>query len=564
MESTHVTEPQRAYAAKPWLRHYPPEVPHQLPYPEEPLYRLLERAETAHARTPATLFLGARLTYGEIGKMARRLAAGLQALGVRKGDRVAIMLPNCPQAVIAYYGVLMAGAVMVQVNPLYSPRELAHQLGDSGARVLIALDLVYPKLASLDLDRIVLTGLQEYMPIPIRWIAPLKLKPPKVTYGGKLLRWQELLEHQPLTEPVAVDPDDVAMLQYTGATTGLAKGCMLTHRNLMVNVTQCDTWVYRRPDGPTTVLAALPFFHVYGMTTVLNFSVCKGATMVLLPRFEPKQVLKLIDKYRPTLFPGAPAMYVALNHSPDVKRYRLDSVEACISGAAPLPLEVQQQFEKLTGGRLVEGYGLTEASPVTHANPIWGRRKEGSIGLPWPDTEARIVSLETGEDLPVGEVGELVIRGPQVMKGYWNRPDATAETLRDGWLYTGDIARMDSDGYFYVVDRKKDMVIVSGFNVYPREVEEVLFLHPAVKEAVVLGMPDEFKGEIVKAYIVLKEDQSATADELIGYCREHLAPFKVPKQVEFRSELPKTLIGKVLRRALKEEALASRDQKAGG
>ncbi len=548
-----------SYAAKPWLRSYPAEVPSTLQYPNEPLYALLERAAQRHGDRAGTIFFGARLTYGELLTQARRMAAGLVALGVKKGDRVALMLPNCPQGIIGYYGALMAGAVVVQVNPLYMERELKHQLSDAGAKVMIALDLVYPKLRGLGLDHIFVTSIPEYMPIPTRWLAPLKLKPPKIAYGGAVKRWSELLAHSPIAAPVQVDPvGDLALLQYTGATTGLAKGCMLTHRNLMANVYQTAAWLYRtKPGEELRVLAALPFFHVYGMTTVMNFTIHLAGTMVVQPKFEAKESLKLIQKYRPKIFPGAPTMYVALNHTPGVEKFRLDSIDACISGAAPLPVEVQQTFEKLTGGRLVEGYGLTEASPVTHANPIWEKRKEGSIGLPWPDTEARIVDPATGEPVPVGEVGELTIRGPQVMQGYWNRPDATAETLRDGWLYTGDMARMDEEGYFYIVDRKKDLIIAGGFNIYPREVEEVLFLHRGIKEAVVVGVPDAYRGESVKAFVVAKEGYTLEASEVIEFCRQHLAAYKVPRQIEFRNELPKSLVGKVLRRVLLEEEKAA-------
>lgn len=548
------------YEAKPWLRSYPSEVQPALPYEGLALYELLDRAAERYGDSTATIFFGARLNYRQVHDQARRLAAGLVKLGVRKGDRVALMLPNCPQAIIAYYGALMAGAVVVQVNPLYMPRELKHQVGDSGARVMIAIDLAYSKVSQLDLEHVVYTGLQDYMPVPIRWVAPLKLKPPKISYRGRVKPWASLLEAAPLPQPVKVDPaEDLALLQYTGATTGLPKGCMLTHRNLVANVLQVEAWLYKaRRGGGLVTLAALPFFHVYGMTTVMNFSVHMGGTMVLQPKFEPREALKLIEKYRPSVFPGAPTMYVALNHVPDVKRYRLDSVEACISGAAPLPVEVQQTFESLTGGRLVEGYGLTEASPVTHANPIWGRRKAGSIGLPWPDTECKIVDPATGAEVPVGEVGELLVRGPQVMKGYWNRPEATAEVLRDGWLYTGDMARMDEEGYFFIADRKKDLIIAGGFNIYPREVEEVLYLHRGIQEAAVVGVPDAYRGETVKAFIVPKEGHTLDAQEIKEFCRQHLAAYKVPRQIEFRTELPKSLVGKVLRRVLLEEEQAAR------
>lgn len=540
---------------------YPREVSPSLTYDRLAIYDLLERAAQRHGEVTATVFYGARLTYRAIHDQARRLAAGLIALGVQKGDRVALMMANMPQAVIAYYGALMAGAVVVQVNPLYMPRELKHQLADSGARVLIALDLTYPKVSQLGLDHVVYTGMPDYMPIPMRWIAPLKLKPPRIAYGERVLRWSELLAHPPLAKPVPVDPAaDLALLQYTGATTGLAKGCMLTHQNMIANVQQTEAWLYRAKRGADLVaLAALPFFHVYGLTTLMNFVVHLGGTMVLQPRFDPKETLKLIQKYRPSIFPGAPTMYVGINHTPGVERYRLDSIEACISGAAPLPVEVQQTFERLTGGRLVEGYGLTEASPVTHANPIWGHRKEGSIGLPWPDTEVKVIDPATGEEVEAGQVGEMLIRGPQVMKGYWNRPEATSEVLRDGWLHTGDIVRMDEEGFFYVVDRQKDVIIAGGYNIYPREVEEVLFTHRGVKEAVVVGVPDAYRGETVKAYVVPKEGYTLDASELIDFCRQNLAAYKAPRMVEFRTELPKSLVGKVLRRLLLEEERARKE-----
>lgn len=552
--------------SKPWLTAYPPEVPPQLTYPDEPLYASLEEAAAHAGGAIATIFFGAKLTYRKLHDQARRLAAGLLALGLQKGDRVAIMLPNSPQAVIAYYGALMAGAVVVEVNPSYVHRELQHQIKDSGARVIIALDQLYSKVVGLDMDHMIFTGLHAYMPIPQRWLAPLKLRPPKLTYDKMVHRWRELLAHPPLARPVQVDPQkDLALLQYTGATTGLAKGCMLTHANLMANVRQVAAWLHKvKPGDRNMTLAALPFFHVYGMTMVMNFMVHIAGTMLLMPKFNAQDALNLIQKYRPRFFPGSPTMYVGINHMRYVKTYRLDSIDVCISGAAPLPVEVQQTFESLTKGRLVEGYGLSEASPVTHANPIWDRRKEGSIGLPWPDTEVRIVDPETGEDLPQGEVGEMVVRGPQVMQGYWNLPEATARTLRDGWLYTGDMARMDEDGYFFIVDRMKDVIIAGGFNIYPREVEDVLYLHRGIKEAAVVGIPDEYRGETVKAFVVPKQGYTLDEQEVINHCREYLAGYKVPRQIEFRQDLPKSLVGKVLRRVLREEEQAAQQQKGAG
>ncbi|HEY8417385.1 MAG TPA: long-chain fatty acid--CoA ligase [Limnochordales bacterium] len=550
------------YADRPWTRYYPPGVPPSLTYPEESLVQPLLRSAQAHPDRPAMLFFGKPTTYGELLAQVRRAAAGLAALGVRKGDRVAIMLPNSPQCVISYYAVLWLGAVVVMVNPLYTPRELQTQLADSGARHIIVLDIMYPKVAQVRADtaveRIVVTALQEYLPFPLNWLFPLQLRRQgqavRVPAEPHITRWQDLLAHAPAGEPAPVSPkEDLAALQYTGGTTGTPKGAMLTHFNLYANCVQIAAWLSEFKEDSFRVLGALPFFHVYGLTTVLNYTIFGGGTMILVPRFETNQVLKLIQRYRPHVFPGAPTMYVAILNHPKARQVDMRSIAACISGAAPLPAEVQTKFEALTGGRLVEGYGLTEASPVTHANPIWGHRKVGSIGVPWPDTECRIVNPETGEDVPVGHDGELLVRGPQVMKGYWNKPEETAMALRDGWLWTGDIARMDEDGYFYIVDRKKDMIIAGGFNIYPREVEEVLFMHPAVQEAAVVGVPDPYRGETVKAFVVLKAGAQATADELIAHCRQHLAAYKVPKLLEFRSELPKSLVGKVLRRVLLEE-----------
>lgn len=555
---------------RPWIRHYPPGVPPSLDYREESLVQPLLRSARAHPGRPAMLFFGKPTTYGELLDQVQRAAAGLAAMGVQKGDRVAIMLPNSPQCVIAYYAVLWLGAVVVMVNPLYTPRELRTQLADSGARHIIALDVMYPKVAEVKadtgLERVIVTGVQDYLPFPLNLLFPLTVKrqgqTTKVPPAAHITRWRDFLAHKPHDQPVPVSArDDLAALQYTGGTTGIPKGAMLTHFNLYANCMQIGAWLSEFKEEPFRVLAALPFFHVYGLTTVLNYTIFGGGTMILVPRFNVDDILKLIQKHRPHIFPGAPTMYVAILNHPRARQMDLSSIAACISGAAPLPVEVQTAFEELTGGRLVEGYGLTEASPVTHANPVWGQRKVGSIGLPWPDTDCRIVNPETGEDVPIGDEGELLIRGPQVMKGYWNKPEETAGALRDGWLWTGDIARMDEDGYFYIVDRKKDMIIAGGFNIYPREVEEVLFMHPAVQEAAVVGVPDPYRGETVKAYVVLKNGAQATADELIAHCRRHLAAYKVPKQLEFRTDLPKSLVGKVLRRVLLEEE--NRRQQAG-
>ncbi|WP_040952732.1 AMP-binding protein [Gorillibacterium massiliense] len=550
-------------SAKPWLDHYPPEVPQEYDYPAQNLAHFLVTSAASYPGHVALDFLGKKITYDRLLQSAYRFANALLRLGIRKGDRVAIMLPNCPQCVIAYYGTLLTGAVVVMTNPLYVPREIEHQLKDADVRVIVALDYLIERIEkameTAPLEYILVTSLKDYLPFPKNILFPIKAKKDgmaaHVTYNKRVLSFMQVLKMSS-SEPceVPVDPaQDLSLIQYTGGTTGYAKGVMLTHTNMIANTIQTKLWFYRSKKGEETYLAALPFFHVFGLTVLLNQAVYLAGTLILIPRFEINQVLKAIDRKKPTVFPGAPTMYIAINNHPDNKNYDLSSINICISGAAPLPLEVQEKFESLTGGKLIEGYGLTEASPVTHANNIWEKRKSGSIGIPFPDTEARIVHPSTGEEMPLGEIGELAIKGPQVMKGYWNRAEATAQTLREGWLYTGDLARIDEDGFFYILDRRKDMIIAGGYNIYPREVEEILFEHPCIREAVVAGVPDPYRGETVKAYIVLREGTSATAEEIKAWCKERLAAYKVPQLYDFRDKLPKTLVGKVLRRKLIED-----------
>jgi len=549
---------------RPWLSCYESGIPPSLEYPDQPLTTFLEKSARNHPEDPAILFYGRAISFKELKELTDRFASGLRRLGVGKGDRVAIMLPNVPQCVIAFFGALRIGAILVMTNPLYVERELEEQLKDSGAETLIGLDLFYPTIdrvhAKYPLKRIVLTRVNAYLPPMLKLLYPIKAKitgqwppiqsRPQIHWFGDVVAG----DSGPQSFPLAAS-DDVALLQYTGGTTGVPKGVMLTHRNLVANTLQSALWIgVKQKDR---ILSVLPFFHAYGLTACMSVSIARGATMILLPRFVTHDVLKTIHHYRPTIFPGVQAMYIAINSFPQVKNYDLSSIRACISGAGPLHAEVQERFEALTGGKVVEGYGLTEASPVTHANPILGNRKQGSIGLPFPDTDAKIVDLETGSrDLPVGEVGELMVRGPQVMMGYWQKPEETRAVLKDGWLRTGDMGRMDEEGYFFIVDRKKDMIKTRGENVYPREVEEILYRHRKVKEAVVVGLPDLYAGEFVKAYIVVKEGEQANAEEIIEYCKAEMARFKIPKVIEFRSELPKTMIGKVLRRVLQEEEMA--------
>ncbi|MBU5342643.1 MULTISPECIES: long-chain-fatty-acid--CoA ligase [Bacillaceae] len=550
---------------KPWLKHYPPQIPHTLTFEETSLQQLLKNTAEKYPNKIAIHFNGKELSYKELYESALKFAGYLQKIGIQKGDRVAIMLPNTPQSVISFYGVMMAGGIVVQTNPMYTERELAFQMKDSGAKAIVALDILFPRIKKIqgetELEHIIITAIKDYLPFPKNLVYPFIQKKQygysvKVEHKGNDHLFTEIMKHPALQEPIMNInfEEDLAILQYTGGTTGFPKGVMLTHKNLIANTKMCQAWLYKCREGEEIVLGALPFFHVYGMTTVMILSILQASKMVLIPKPDPEVLLKTIQSQRPTMFPGAPTMYIGMLNHPELSKYDLSSIDSCISGSAPLPVEVQEQFERLTGGKLVEGYGLTESSPVTHANLLWdGERVKGSIGLPWPDTLAEIRSVETGEPLPVGEIGELVVKGPQVMKGYWNRPEETQEVLKDGWLHTGDMGYMDEEGYFYIVDRKKDMIIASGYNIYPREIEEVLYEHPAVKEVVVAGVPDPYRGETVKAYIVLKEGTTVTEDELNKFARKNLAAYKVPRKYEFRDELPKTTVGKILRRQLVEE-----------
>jgi long-chain acyl-CoA synthetase len=560
-----------------WLAHYEPDVPHTLTYPDIPLHRLLEDTARRYPDKSATkmvlkyllggrLTIGGTLTYRELNSYADRFAAALVNLGVKPGDRVAVMLPNSPQFVIAFYGALKAGAIVVNINPTYTARELQHQLTDAGAETIILLNLFYKRLeearGQTPIKNTIVTHIFDLLPFPSKQLVHRAQQKEAdwvtVQPSASIHLFEKLLANAPAQSPrIAVKPDDVALFQYTGGTTGLPKAAMLTHRNLVTNTLQVTSFLPSAEPGKEKVMAAIPFFHVYGMTVAMNFAIYIGGEIVIVPNPRPiDHVMHVIDKERTTIFPGVPAMYIGIINHPAVNQTNLRSIKACISGSAPLPMEVQEKFGELTGGRLVEGYGLTETAPVTHCNPVYGERRAGSIGLPLPDVEARIVHPDTGLTVPWGsdEVGELLVRGPNVMKGYWNRTEETAATIdEDGWLHTGDIARMDEDGYFYIVDRKKDMIIASGYKVLPREVEEVLFAHPQILEAAVAGVPDSYRGETVKAFIVPKPGTTPTAEEIVAFCRERLAPYKVPRQIEFRQELPKTQIGKVLRRVLVEE-----------
>ncbi len=544
-----------------WLEHYEPDVPREFTPPTDSLYDMFASAVADFPDGVAAYFFGRPFTYTEMDDMTARVAAMLRSLGVEKGDRVGLVLPNIPQYLPAHFGVLRIGAVVVPNNPLYTDKELAFQLKNSGAKIVIALDLLAARLDRVweesGIEHCILCRVNDYLPGMLKYLYPIKAmisgQKAKVPADDRFSYFTDrIAEADPdAGEPAEVGSEDLAMLLYTGGTTGTSKGAMLTHANLHSNVTQTAHWLTDIKRGEEVIMAALPFFHSYGLTTCIHLAAKSASTVVLVPRFDVTHVMKDVQKHGVTIFPGVPTMYVAINTHPKVGKFDLSTIRACISGAAPLPLEVQKQFEELTGGRLVEGYGLSEASPVCIANPVYGRRKIGTIGLPFPGTDAAVVDPETRKELGLGDVGELAVRGPQVMQGYWEMPEETAGQLQEGWLFTGDMATVDEEGYFVIVDRKKDMIIAGGYNIYPREVEEILYEHPAVLECGVIGIPDEYRGEAVKAYVVLREDAEATEKEIIEFCRENMAKYKVPAAVAFAEELPKSLIGKILRKDIR-------------
>ena len=550
-----------------WTRQYDPGVPPHLTYPSGALPELLTQAAEAYPDRPALIYYGRVISYKQLNELVNRFARTLLSFGLGRGSVIGIMLPNLPQAVFGYYGGLKAGATVTPINPLYVEAEIEHQISDAGCETILALDQFFPRIQPLlgrgRLKRVILTGPDDYLPwlkrMVFPWTSAGRNRPRSATAVPAVHSLRAIMRGSASPPAVRIAHDDLALLQYTGGTTGIPKGVELSHRNLLCNTWQCRSWMPSLRPGQETFLAVLPFFHVYGMSACQNLAISVAGTLALLPRFHIAEVLQAITRRQVTVFPGIPAMYSAINNHPHLERYDLRSIRLCISGAGPLHESVQQRFEVLTGARLVEGYGLSEAGPVTHVNPVQAdasRRRRRSIGLPLPDTEAKIMDMEIGvQDVEIGGIGELVIRGPQVMRGYWKREEETRQALRNGWLYTGDLARMDAEGFFYIEDRKKDMIKSGGENVYPQQVEEVLYRHPKVKEAVVVGLPLGLRGEMIKAYIVLKDGQPATAVELLEHCRKDLAKFKVPKRIEFRTELPKTLVGKVLRRVLVEEEL---------
>ena len=552
-----------------WSRKYPATVDWSAALPSAPLYDIIDNAVRDFPGNVALDFLGKTYTYRQVGDLIARAAKGLQDLGVKKGDRVGLCLPNSPYYVILYFSVLKLGATIVNFNPLYAEREIQKQIRDSGCTIMATIDVpsVYDKVAealkATDLRHIVVGKMVDILPFPLSLLYPL-LKSKEISIvpqDGRHTDFGRLTDNEGKYAPVEVDPSDIAVLQYTGGTTGLPKGAMLTHANLIANAMQSRLQLPGAEVGRERMLGVLPFFHVFAMTAIMNFTILLGGRIIMLPRFDLKQVVKTIHKKRPTLFPAVPTIYTAINHYKNLKRYNLRCIKYCISGGAPLPVEVKHDFERLTGCVVVEGYGLSETSPVTHCNPVDGENKTGSIGLPVSQTYVEIVSLEDKKTLmPQGERGEICIRGPQVMKGYWNNQaetDAVMEHTPDGVrLHTGDVGYLDPDGYTFIVDRIKDMIAAGGFKIYPRAVEEAIYLHTAVEECIVAGIPDPYRGQTVKAWIKLRAGQELTGDDLKTFLKDKLSPIEMPKQIEFRDSLPKTLIGKLSRKMMLEEEAA--------
>ncbi|HEX6508118.1 MAG TPA: long-chain fatty acid--CoA ligase [Chloroflexota bacterium] len=549
------------YDERPWIQHYAPGVAPSLDYPRQSIWGLLEDSVQRYGDSSAFVFQNFGMSFKQLHSHAYKMSAALAASGVKQGDVVFALLPNVPHFPVTYFGTLRLGAALTAASPTSVEREIENLLRDSGARTIVTVDILFEQLANVwercGVETVIVGTVTDFMPLWARAMGRLTGKVPKpkeaIPYGGRVKRMRSFLASGRGDVPAAtVKPEDVALLQYTGGTTGTPKAAMLTHGSLLANARQMVAWFPQLKRGEETLLAVLPFFHVYGVTLVMNAAMLLGANTILIPKPMSKEMFEAVPRYRPTIFPGVPTLYVAIVHDERSKQYDLSSIDVCVCGGAPLPVEVKHDFEELTGGHLYEGYGLSEASPVTHAQPHDGRSKPGSMGMPLADTDARIVD-DDGDPVAVGESGELVIRGPQVMKGYWHRAEETADVLQDGWLRTGDIARMDEDGWFYIVDRKKDLIITGGENIYPREVEEVLFQHPAVKEVAVVGVPHPYGGEIAKAFVVLKPGEAATKKDITQFAAQRLSKQKVPRAVEFRSELPKSSSFKVLRRVLAEE-----------
>ncbi len=555
-----------------WHKAYAPQVPPSLSYEEMPLNEALARSARDYGDRPALILMGRKISYRELDEAVNRFANALAELGVRPGDKVSLVLPNMPQIVIATYAIWRLGAVVVMNNPLYTERELEHQLRDSDTSVVVAMDLVVPKILALrdrlPIRTVIACHVRDYLPFPLRQLFPVLRRNlhRRPRPGEDVLDFSGLLARAPAKRPTARAAfSDLAALLYTGGTTGVSKGVMLSHANLSVNVQQMKALIHNGRDGAETVIGILPFFHSAGFTGGMNTCIYRGFTHVLVLKPDADILLRSLVKYRPALFGAVPTLYVGLLRHPKLPpKERLTHLKGCISGAAPLALETHLEWEARVGAQVVEVYGMTEMSPVSHANPWGGRSKPGSVGVPLPDTDCRIVDVDSGErDLKTGEAGEILLKGPQRMIGYYKRPEETAEALRGGWFHTGDIGYMDEEGYLYVVDRKKDMVIAGGFNIYPREVDEVLYEHPKIQEACAVGLPDPYRGETLKAFIVLRKGETMTEEEVLSYCRTKLTAYKVPRSVAFLEELPKSAIGKVLRRQLREMELSKGKARVG-
>ena len=599
-EKDQQTRSKMTYQDRPWRKHYQAHIPSKMNFEKMYIPDYLQRSVQNFPDKAALIFQGYVVNYKQLQYMVDRFAACLKAFGIQKGDSVAILLPNTIQCVVSYYAIIKLGGVVVMNNPLYADPELEHQFNDSGAKVLITLDLMANRMIDLrpktNITQIVYTSIADYLPFPKNmllrtigntrkfsdWlpnmpflqnlpvintihsqIGTLQKMTADVKMAPDVFDWKDLLaQYEPDNSKVELNDDDIAMYQYTGGTTGVSKGVMLTHGNMSKQLQQAQIWFPDLEDGKEVALGALPFFHVFGLTTAMNFSIVKGWTNILIAKPQAKELLETIHHYKPTFTPLVPTMFINMLNHPDIKKTDMTSIKACFSGSAPLAVDVIHAFEKMTGAVIIEGFGMTESSPVTHMNPFDGIRKVGSVGIPIPETDCRIVDIETGEnDMPVGQSGELIVKGPQVMIGYKNRPDETAKTLQDGWLFTGDIATMDEDGYFYIVDRKKDMIISGGFNVYPRDIDEVIYEHPKVQEACSIGVPHATRGEAVKVFIVLREGEIATEQEIIDFCKSRLAKYKWPVGVEFRHTLPKTNVGKILRKDLRQQEVSRRTKK---
>jgi len=557
------------YQDKPWLSHYEKGVPQEIDYEKICLPAILERSADEFPDNMALMFQGYKITYRQLDDMVNRFAACLDAFGIKRGDSASILLPNLIPCVVAYYAILKLGAIVVMNNPLYSDRELEHQFNDSDSKILITLDLLGNRMIDLRpntrIKQIIYTSIGDYLPFPKNLLFPLVAKKKNLAADVKsaenVYKWKDVLSTHSSSPPsIELAFEEVAMYQYTGGTTGVSKGVILTHENLSKQVQQIAAWFPTFNKGEEIMLGALPYFHVFGLSTAMNFAIYMGWGQSLIPKPQPQPLLETIAKSKPTFAPLVPTMYIGMLNDPAISKVDMTSIKGCFSGSAPLPLEIIKDFEEKTGAVIVEGFGLTESTPVTHINPFaGGKRKVGSIGIPISDTKCRIVDVKDGQtNLPVGESGELLIKGPQVMKGYHNNPQETAATLTDGWLHTGDIAKMDEEGYFYIVDRKKDMILSGGLNVYPRDIEEVFFQHSKILEAAAIGVPHPSRGEQVKVFVALKAGETATQEELIEYCKDKLATYKIPTEIEFREELPKSNVGKILKKELRAEEIKKR------